>query len=219
MLVIEVIIVVAVCYHVGTWLVNWKESWEPCPHGVPGGNTRNCCQKCIREKEEIEENRRREQEVQERQQRIEQELRERQERIHAAADSLRDGERLRLRQSVVWTIEDLRGLSWQHFEDEVARMFERLGYEVKQTPYVKDHGRDGILKKEGKKFLYECKKYGEGKSGRRDLQILYAEIERGDAHSGFLRDYGRIYKGRNRIRPSRSNKIGWSRRACADDVR
>ena len=195
MLVVEVIIVVAVCYHVGKWLVNWKESWEPCPHGVPGGNARNCCQRCVREKEEIEENRRRERELQERQRRIEQELQQRQQRIDAAADRLRNDERLRLAKSVVWSIREMRGFTPQRFEDEVAGMFSRLGYEVKQTPYTKDGGRDGILKKDGKKFLYECKKYGKGSfSGRPDLQRFHSAIITDDAAFGFFVTTGRFTK-------------------------
>ena len=150
--------------------------WVSCPHGVLAGKYKNRCEKCVRERTEIEENRKRQHELWERQQRID-----------AAAKSLRENERLRLVKSLVPSIEELRQISWQHFEDEVARMFERLGFAVEQTPYVKDHGRDGILKKDGKKFLYECKKYGDGNlSGRRDLQVLYAEIERGDAVSGFF---------------------------------
>ena len=41
-------------------------------------------------------------------------------------------------------------------------MFGRLGYEVKQTPYTKDGGRDGILKKDGKKYLYGMQEVREG---------------------------------------------------------
>ena len=89
----------------------------------------------------------------------------------------------------------MRGFTPQRFEDEVAGMFRRLGYEVKQTPYTKDGGRDGILKKDGKKFLYECKKYGKGSfSGRPDLQRFHSAIITDDAAFGFFVTTGRFTK-------------------------
>jgi hypothetical protein len=88
-------------------MILWRESWTPCPHQISGGKTRNRCERCVREQNEIDEKRRRRRELQERQQRID-----------AAAASLRDGERLRLAKSLSASIEELRGLSWQQFEDE-----------------------------------------------------------------------------------------------------
>lgn len=150
--------------------------WEPCSHGVSGGKNQNLCGLCIQEQKEVEEKSRREQE-----------LRDHQERIDSVAVSLQFEEQKRLGRSVVPSIDEFRRFTPQRFEDEIANMFRRLGYAVEQTPYVKDHGRDAILNKDGKKFMLECKKYGAGNlSGRRDLQILYAEIERGRAHSGFF---------------------------------
>ncbi len=134
-------------------LLSWWASWAPCPHGIPRGKTENRCETCVCEQKEIEENHRREQE-----------LRQRQQRIDAAAASLRDSERSRLAKSLVPRIEELRGLTWQQFEDEVARMFERMGFTVKQTPYVGDGGLDAILWRDGKKYLVQCKKYGESQS-------------------------------------------------------
>jgi restriction system protein len=166
------------------WVQRQAEEFFPplgklvwCPHGVFAGQYGNRCGKCVHEQKEIEEKQRRERELLERQQQIERELQERQQRINAAAESLQRDERSRLASSLIPSIEELRSISPQDFEDEIARMFERLGYEVKQTPYVNDHGRDAILVKDGKKFLLECKRYGEGNvSGRRDLQILHSNI-------------------------------------------
>jgi hypothetical protein len=149
----------------------WLQKLAFCPHGVLAGKYRSRCERCVREQKEIEEKHRREQELLERQQRIERERQEREQRIDAAAASLQRRERLRLATSLIPSIEELQRLSWQQFENEVAGMFERMGYKVQQTPPVKDHGRDGILLKNGEKFLYECKRYAEGAlSGRRDLQ-------------------------------------------------
>ena len=158
----------------------WEKSRELCPHGVPGGNTRKRCETCVREQKEIEEEA-------ERRCRIDEEVRARQLRIDAAAAGLRDSERLRLAKSLVPNIEELRRLSWQQFEDEVARMFGRMGFTVQQTPYVNDLGRDAILRKDGKKYLLECKKYAEGNvSGRPDLQKFHSAIITDGAVSGFF---------------------------------
>jgi restriction endonuclease Mrr len=74
-------------------------------------------------------------------------------------------------------------------------MFERLGYKVKQTPYVNDHGRDAILTKDGKKFLMECKRYGKDTtSGRPDLQKFHSAIVTDGGVSGFFVTTGAFTK-------------------------
>lgn len=154
----------------------WQKSWSSCPHGVAGGMQRNLCDRCLREKTAIEENYRRQRE-----------LEEFQDKVDIAASELLDNERARLAKILVPSIQELRRLTWQQFEDQVASMFTRLGYVVQQTPYVKDHGRDAILWKNGGKFLLECKKYAEGAvSGRRDLQILHSNLSTDNAVSGFF---------------------------------
>jgi hypothetical protein len=112
----------------------WLQKLAFCPHGVLAGKYRSRCERCVREQKEIEEKHRREQELLERQQRIERERQEREQRIDAAAASLQRRERLRLATSLIPSIEELRRLSWQQFENEVAGMFERMGYKVQQTP-------------------------------------------------------------------------------------
>ena len=162
----------------------WRESWALCPHGVAGGDIRSLCKECLREKRESAENYRRSQETFENQQ-----------RIKSAALQLQCEERSRLARLIVPSLQELRNLSWQQFEDEIARMFGRFGYSVEQTPYVKDHGRDAILKKNGQKFLLECKKYGEGGlSGRRDLQIFFAAMTDDSATYGHFVSTGAFTK-------------------------
>jgi HJR/Mrr/RecB family endonuclease len=158
-------------------IAKWHKSWAKCRHGIAGGEVRNLCKECLRETRETEERLRRAQEAFENEQ-----------RIKDAALQLREAERSRLVKLIVPSLQELRNLTSQQFEDEIARMFERFGYSVEQTPYVKDHGRDAILKKNGQKFLLECKKYGEGGlSGRRDLQIFFAAMTiDGAAHGHFV---------------------------------
>jgi hypothetical protein len=129
-----------------------ERSWAACRHGVSGGKTRHHhCGPCRREQREIENKSRREME-----------LRRRQRDIDRAVPELQAAERSRLARLTVPTLEDLRRLSPRHFEGEVAQMFKRLGYSVQQTPYVKDHGRDAILRKNDQKLLLECEKIRKG---------------------------------------------------------
>ena len=66
-------------------------------------------------------------------------------------------------------------------------MFRRLGYEVQQTPYANDFGRDAIMIKYGKKYLVECKCYAKGGlSGRPALQKLHSAMVTDNATSGFF---------------------------------
>jgi hypothetical protein len=158
-----------------------QKQWAACPHGVLGGNL---CEKCVQQQNEIADRIRRHGE-----------LEESQRRLAAAADILKSSERVRLVKSLTWTIEELRSLTWQEFETEIAQMFERLGYSVEQTPLVNDHGRDAILRKAGNKYLVQCKKYAERNvSGRPDLQGFYGAIIADGAASGYFVTTGRFSK-------------------------
>jgi hypothetical protein len=85
------------------------------------------------------------------------------------------------------SIEELRSLSPWDFEKVIARMFERMGFAVQQTPKVNDRGRDAILTKDEKKFLLECKRYKDGgTSGRPDLQKFHSAIIMDEAVRGYF---------------------------------
>jgi HJR/Mrr/RecB family endonuclease len=71
-------------------------------------------------------------------------------------------EHARLHPTLALSVDELRAISSTSFEDEIARMFTRLGYEVKQTSYSNDGGRDAIMMKDGNKYLVECKRYAKG---------------------------------------------------------
>jgi HJR/Mrr/RecB family endonuclease len=174
--------------------------WASCPHGLLAGKYKDRCEKCVQDREELEreQERQREKWLQERKElekekeRQEQAL-ECQRQIDSAANSLRDSERLRLNKSLVPSIDELRALTPQRFEDEIAGMFERLGYDVRQTPYSNDGGRDAILTKDGQTYLVECKRYADGAlSGRPDLQKFHSAIVTDGATSGFFVTAGRF---------------------------
>jgi restriction endonuclease Mrr len=136
----------------------------------------------IREQQEIDQTRRRQRVAEEQQRRI----KERQDKLKADASRLQHKERRRLTQSFIPTLDELLRLSPQRFEDVIAHIFkEDYGYEVEQTPYVKDHGRDAILSLNGFTYLLECKKWV-GTVGRRELQILHSAIMTGRAQSGIF---------------------------------
>lgn len=155
----------------------WRASREPCPHGIRGAHLRlELCSKCAEAKQRDEFERHKRAEAQ-----------AKQARIQSAAKELKASEAARLLKSFVPSLADLRRLSPQRFEDEIASMFERLGYKVKQTPYTNDLGRDAILEKDGKTFLLECKRYGEtNRTGRPDLQKFHSAIISDKAVGGFF---------------------------------
>jgi hypothetical protein len=147
-----------------------------CPHGVRGGRIRLLCNSCKNEARAAELER----------QRIDEEEQARQD-LNARADAIVQQELERLVRQHVPSLEELRRLTPQRFEDEMARMFERLGYTVKQTSYTNDGGRDAIMHKGGEKFLLECKKYGErGVSGRPDLQKFHSAVMSEPAKLGYF---------------------------------
>jgi hypothetical protein len=156
-------------------LLPWIESRAPCPHGARVGSSRRDCPEC-----EIAEIR-----TQERQ-RTETAHRDRSEFIRKEALALRAREIKRL--SAAWLTEASAYLAMtpRQFEDAIAELFRRLGYEVKQTPFSNDGGKDAIAWKDGRKFLIECKRFAADKSvGRRDVQILHSAVVDSKAEQGF----------------------------------
>lgn len=81
------------------------------------------------------------------------------------------------------------------FETVTAGMFERLGFKVKQTPFVKDGAVDAFLWKDGKQFLLECKRYSDGVLvGQRDTRMLHSAINENNANGGYFVTTGRFTK-------------------------
>ncbi len=116
--------------------------------------------------------------------------------IQNQAQELAKAELARIIKLYVPTLDELRGLTSQAFEDAMASLFGRLGYKVEQTPYTNDHGRDAIMYIDGKKILLECKKYNEkGVSGREQLQKFHSAIIFDKADSGFFVTTGTVTEG------------------------
>jgi hypothetical protein len=83
--------------------------------------------------------------------------------------------------------EKLFALEAFEFEREIAKLHEKLGYEVEQTKATGDGGKDAIMWKNKTKYLLECKKYRTGNQvGRRDIQIFHSAILTDNAEGGFF---------------------------------
>jgi HJR/Mrr/RecB family endonuclease len=149
------------------------------------GRTQGLCSACVQEKTEADERDRK--------------LREesaRKLRINASATELSKQEAGRLAKSISRSVDELRSLTPQCFEDAIANMFRRQGYKVEQTPYSNDYGRDAIMWRGGEKFLLECKRYDkDGVSGRPDIQKFHSAIMNDHAQRGFFVTTGGFTKG------------------------
>jgi hypothetical protein len=165
-----------------------KEQHRRCQHGVPGGNERNCS-RCLAEA-----------------------TRSRQEK--AALDTweyqamaLRQREIERLSRAWMGNAESYFAMNPRDFENAIAELFRRLGYEVTQTPFQNDRGRDAVAFKGPNKFVIECKRYADGQmTGRPDLQRFFAAMHEEKATGGFFVSTGRFarpareYAADNRIK-------------------
>lgn len=157
----------------------WEKALEKrcCPHGVPYGKTLGRCGRCLEEQKMEAEKQKREAEKAE---------------ILRKALLLREQERIRLEAVKLVQLRNLdnpdnfQNLSPQELEDFVARLFECLGYEVRQTPYSGDGGKDIIAFKDGRKYIIECKRYKKEKVGRPELQKFFGVMNEEGADGGFF---------------------------------
>lgn len=154
---------------------------RPCAHGVRRGKDGGC-RACIAEEA------RRQAEW-----RAHQAILESKREIEEKASALRASELKTLRKRWLSRSEHYLQMGPQQFENAVAELFRDLGYEVKQTPYSNDRGKDAIAWKDGKKYLIECKRYEASNTiGRRDLQIFVAAMKEENAQGGFYVNTGKF---------------------------
>lgn len=160
----------------------YKSNYVPCPHGIRGGKNLRRCAICVREEEEylkqLEEKRREA---------------ERKAEIAKKAEQLRREEVQKIININLRNRSYLQSLSPKEFEDVIAIVFQNLGYEVKQTPYSNDQGKDAIAFHEDKKYLIECKHYDQHKTvGRPQLQKFFAAMVEEKADGGFVVTTGKF---------------------------
>lgn len=161
-----------------------------CAHGVRRGKDGGC-ENCIAD----EEKRKADEERRHAEWQASHAVRERLATIKKEAAALRRAELHALTQRWLSRSELYLQMDSKQFEDAVASLFCKLGFEVKQTPYSNDRGKDAIARKEGKTYLIECKRYGADNTiGRRDLQIFVAAMKEENADAGFYINTGRFTK-------------------------
>ena len=155
---------------------NYKARNTYCQHGIKGGQTFDKCDICKVEKDN---------------ERIAFELKEKERQrkniIQQKSTELRNQEIKRFTEINLKNKNLLYKLTPNQFEDVIARMYLKLGYEVEQTPYTNDRGKDIILKKNNVKYLVECKRYDfDNTIGREMLQKFFAAIVEEEAEKGFF---------------------------------
>jgi restriction system protein len=81
----------------------------------------------------------------------------------------------------------LNGMSWQEFEMLVGEAFRRGGYTVTETGGGgADGGVDLVLRKDGEKYLVQCKQWKAFKVGVTTIRELYGVMAAGGATGGFV---------------------------------
>lgn len=81
----------------------------------------------------------------------------------------------------------LNVMSWQEFEMLVGEAFRRKGYTVSETGGGgADGGVDLVLRKDGEKFLVQCKQWKALKVGVTTIRELYGVMAAGGAVGGFV---------------------------------
>lgn len=81
----------------------------------------------------------------------------------------------------------LNGMTWQEFEMLVGEAFRRGGYTVTETGGGgADGGVDLVLKKDGEKFLVQCKQWKAFKVGVTTVRELYGVMAAEGAGGGFV---------------------------------
>jgi restriction system protein len=90
------------------------------------------------------------------------------------------------------TIEKVRSLNWQQFEQFVGRYFKDQGYFVVETPTGPDGGVDLVLRKDGEKTYVQCKHWKTYKVSVDKVRELLGSMVAGRADRGVLVTTGQI---------------------------
>jgi len=179
-----------------------------CPHGMPGGRTRGLCAECRVEREQVirEEQRLRDtpcrhgvagglMRAQCAECKREQTLPNPEVLVSSGAIRHQSTPRNKSSRPRASNKINLYRMSPRDFESLVCELYREMGYEVFQTPYVNDFGRDAVAKKDGKVYLIECKRYNPNRGvGRREIQVFHSAILDAGATRGFLVTTGRFKK-------------------------
>lgn len=98
----------------------------------------------------------------------------------------------------------LSDITWREFEMLVGESFKRKGFDVRETGGYADGGVDIVLKKDGEKYLVQCKQWKAFKVDVMTVRELYGVMAAEGASGGYVVTSGRFTtpakdfaKGRN----------------------
>lgn len=80
----------------------------------------------------------------------------------------------------------LRNLGWREFEHVIQEVFRRQGYLSVESPSGPDGGYDIALRKDGKRYLVQCKHWKSRQVGVAPVRELWGVIAASKANGGFF---------------------------------
>lgn len=93
-------------------------------------------------------------------------------------------------------INSIRSLSWQRFEELVGEAYRRQGYRVVENDRAgPDGGIDLVIRKEGKKYLVQCKQWRSQKVGVKVVREMFGLVAAEDATGGIIITSGQFHPG------------------------
>lgn len=103
------------------------------------------------------------------------------------------------------SLDSIRELSWQQFEELVGEAYRRQGFRVVENDGVgPDGGVDLVISKDGKRFLVQCKQYRSQKVGVKVVREMFGLVTAEQAAGGvvicsgqFTRDAFQFAQGKN----------------------
>lgn len=102
----------------------------------------------------------------------------------------------------------LDGLTWQQFERLVGEAFRRQGFAVEETGGSSpDGGIDLVLRKDGERFLVQCKQWRALKVGVTTVRELYGVMAADGAVGGFVVTSGRFTDEARRFAEGRNVRL------------
>ena len=105
-------------------------------------------------------------------------------------------------------LEDIRALSWRQFESIVGEAFRRRGYSVVENAVDgADGGIDLALRKDGERFVVQCKQWKQQTVGVKPVRELAGVIAATGAAGGFFVTSGRYTEEATRFASSVSIEL------------
>ena len=83
-------------------------------------------------------------------------------------------------------LDELKAMTPIEFEEWVGARFGDLGYAVKTTALVGDHGVDLVARRDGEKVIIQCKRYLDAAVGEPTLRDLYGTMQHEGADRAYL---------------------------------